>query len=219
MAWAFDTTSSLDTTNITNPSWSHTCTGSNLYLVVLLPHWANGNTVSGVTYNGVAMSLLARSSLSGSNDRSEIWGLANPATGSHTVAVTGANCYGTIGAASFTGIDQTTSTGTAATATGSSTGPTVNTSSASNEVVVGAVSYDSGTSTTGGGQTPLWNVNSAQDTAASYETGAATTTTSWTIPTAPWAIAAVPLKPSGAAASTSLPPPSPAYALQPLLVR
>lgn len=69
-------------------SWSHTCTGNNQYLVVGVAMLSLAQTVSGITYNGVSLTYLgSKNSISGAA-RVELWGLVNPASGSHTIAVT-----------------------------------------------------------------------------------------------------------------------------------
>lgn len=70
-------------------SWNHTCTGANGFLgvdVSLLS--VAGTIVTGITYNGVALTLIGvKSSISGAC-RVECWRLVNPATGTHSIAVT-----------------------------------------------------------------------------------------------------------------------------------
>jgi hypothetical protein len=47
----------------TSHSWSHTCTGSDRFLVVQVGSFRSaggGDVVSGVTYNGVSMTLLGK---------------------------------------------------------------------------------------------------------------------------------------------------------------
>lgn len=67
-------------------AWSHTCTGSDLILVVCA--WVNSSdTVSGITYNGVSLTEQAAQTTSNGLTAS-IWTLANPATGSNNVEIT-----------------------------------------------------------------------------------------------------------------------------------
>src|SRR5258708_15819098 len=64
---------------------SHICTGSNLLLLTYL-HAQDGDTVTGVTYNGVSMTQLVKKiDGSGNNGFLYIYGLLNPATGAHNV--------------------------------------------------------------------------------------------------------------------------------------
>lgn len=91
---------------------AHTCTGSNLALVVGA---ASGNTsdlITGATatYNGVSMGSARVFDTATGNARMFMWVLAAPATGTHNIVIT----PGTSGAllcligGSFTGVDQTT---------------------------------------------------------------------------------------------------------------
>ena len=93
-------------------SWSHTCTGSNLILVVHMGTYdANigERTVSSITYDSVALTLAETADV-GSGERCETWYLINPSTGANTIAVTmGGTCTVIWGSSiSFTGADQST---------------------------------------------------------------------------------------------------------------
>lgn len=211
MAIAVDVTSTLDTNASSNPSWSHTCTGSDLLLVVLIPRYrTGGSTITAVSYNGVALTQAAASANDGQDDQVDIWYLKNPATGAHTVALTCSGITGRIGATSFTGVDQTTPVGTGVTNTGNSTTPTVDASSTTGEVVVGAMASDAsvaGLPSGGAGQTPVDWASTAdfEATASSHEAGSTTTTHSYTINSREWAIAALPIKPTGSSPQFAYP--------------
>lgn len=105
---ALDATSggSASTTAITV---AHTCTGSNLYLIVDV--FNQGDTsatdVTGVTYNGVAMTLIV-SGANASDDAAYQWYLINPATGANNIVVTRADTTGTcfVKGTSYTGVKQ-----------------------------------------------------------------------------------------------------------------
>jgi uncharacterized repeat protein (TIGR01451 family) len=118
---AFDSATSVGrevaagTTTIT---LAHTTTaaGSNLVLVVGISiNIANntGATVSGVTYNGIALTQAGVHNDAGLTRRVEMWYLVAPATGLNNVIVTvnlpgGTGVLGVVvGAATFTGADQT----------------------------------------------------------------------------------------------------------------
>jgi hypothetical protein len=64
-------------------------TGSNRVLLVTI-FWRDNDdsTISGVTYNGVAMTELAAKTRSAQNLAGHMWRLANPASGSNNIAVT-----------------------------------------------------------------------------------------------------------------------------------
>lgn len=130
--------------------------------------------------------------------------LVAPATGSNTVSVTPSGGLFDFGACaiSLSDVHQTVPLGTAANATGYDTTPTVTVSSATGELVVdGLVIMNSGTLTVGAGQTQRWNTPTANAFiryAGSTESGAASTTMSWSNSSSQtWAIVAVPIKPTG----------------------
>ena len=131
MALAFDAKSDSDGyTNAASVTWSHTCTGSNLGLVVGDGGWhPSGHTVSGVTYNAVALTARATSALSGGDDQASCWTLINPASGANNVVVSitngGSGDAGGTVATSFTGAHQTTMHADATTATGNDGTPTI----------------------------------------------------------------------------------------------
>ena len=104
MAVAFDVaTENYNAASSITQSFSHTCTGANLFLIVQVSRYA---TVS-VTYNGVALTYLsAASAFGGGNARLRTWVLASPATGTNTVLITydAAYTYRHAVAASFTGV-------------------------------------------------------------------------------------------------------------------
>ena len=108
MAIAYDNaTASGDASGSTTLTFSHTCTGSNLYLIVHI-YSQSGAGATGVTYNGTAMTRL-----SAANDIDEIWGLVNPATGANNVVASRASGTGSFlgGAISYTGVAQSSSIG------------------------------------------------------------------------------------------------------------
>lgn len=105
----------------TSLTWSHTCSGTNRILWVGLLDQSGGGAslITGVTYNGVAMTRVGTVLA----DRwTTLWVLANPATGANNVVAT-ASSSTVIGGASvsYTGAKQTaqpdsSNTGTSATA-------------------------------------------------------------------------------------------------------
>ncbi len=93
MAIAFDaqSKSSIFTTGTSN-SFAHTCTGTNLTLVVSISLNSGGNTVSGVTYNSVSMTQVQTARYHQSTAaRMYTFILINPSTGSNNIAITTAN--------------------------------------------------------------------------------------------------------------------------------
>lgn len=127
MAIAFDAVSTgMNATDPTSLTWSHTCTGSNLVLIVGTSTESDtgghtAQTVSGITYNGVALTKIRSDYIT--DNGTELWYLVAPATGANNIVVTmTAVVDGLFGAGlSFTGVDQsnpidnhagTTTTGT-----------------------------------------------------------------------------------------------------------
>lgn len=104
MAIAFDSTTGV-AIGATNPQvWSHTCTGSNRILFVAVYKGVSG-TISGVTYNGVAMTKIIP--LTVVLQEVSLWYLIAPTTGSNTVSVTGSGTAQIGGcSSSYTGVNQ-----------------------------------------------------------------------------------------------------------------
>lgn len=195
-------------------TFSHTVgSGSNRILIVgvSIDRTSTVSVINTVTYGGTALTNIGNTTSTSSVMRISLWRLVSPAVGTANVVVTpvGGNSTDFVaGATSYRGVDQTTPLGTFAEATGGSGTPTVNVSSATNELVVDAVAVDGallGNSISeGAGQTERYNVNTAgllgggMIGAGSTEPGAATVTMSWTQNglNGRWAIGAVPLKPA-----------------------
>lgn len=90
-------------------TWSHTCTGDNRLLVVTVGESRNV-TVTGVTYNGVALTKAKElDGGGGGNDYASIWYLIAPDTGTNDIVVTysGSITVPRAGGASFTNALQT----------------------------------------------------------------------------------------------------------------
>ena len=188
-------------------TFSHTCTGADRYLKVAVGVNFTDNDVTGVTYNGVALTLLSALE---NVMRDEFWYLIAPAAGTFNIVVTFAGatrekvCHGD----SYTDVHQTTPHGTVATAFANSTTPSVAVSSAAGELVVDALAAKESdapaTLTVHASQTQRGNdsANAANAVfgATSEEAGAASVTMSWTLSsTNDWATIGVSLKPAGTA--------------------
>lgn len=117
-AIAFDASTSdpNPTRGGSSETFAHTVTGTDTYLVVVIARNDDTATaaddVTGVTYNGVAMTQLKKLNGNGGGRfvYEYIYGLANPATGAHNIVIsltgsTGSRAYAT--AESFTGVKQT----------------------------------------------------------------------------------------------------------------
>lgn len=163
---ALDVGTAADTAGVWNSAyattdtltWAHTCTGSNLLLLVSI-HASSGDSVAGVTYNGVAMTVAW--DLAGSSVRNTCYYLVAPASGTHDVVVTfgASTAYPIAGSVSFTGVNQAggASTFTAATpaeAYGSDVSTSV--SSATGELAVAFYCGDEGV-TPVAGQTSVFD--------------------------------------------------------------
>jgi len=188
-------------------SWSHTCTGADRYLTVGISMLSLAQTVTSITYNSVPMIFLgAQNSVTGAA-RVELWGLANPSTGSNTIAVTLSGAIASAGnASSYTGVEQTAPIEGFNSAQATNVGAadaTVNvTTVADNDWCVDIVATDDTAITVGAGQTQAGNVTGAGGSGAmSYEgpkTPAGSVTMSWTnvAALATWSIASVALRPA-----------------------
>ncbi|HYH69137.1 MAG TPA: hypothetical protein VD866_30870 [Urbifossiella sp.] len=101
---AYDATATA-TATATSLTYSHTCTGSNRVLLVGVFITSSSDLVTGVTYNGVAMTRIG--TVTQGSERSYLYGLVNPASGANNVVVT---CSGSTSifadSASYTGSNQ-----------------------------------------------------------------------------------------------------------------
>ncbi len=219
---AFDATTSssgalLQATNTL--TFLHTTTGANLVMVVgvsLNISGRNSTTVSGVTYNGVALTSAGAAAVT-TNRRTEMWYLKAPATGNHNVVVTlsipGAGTVGVVaGATTFTGADQTTPIRTYVTSTGNSTNAFVNVASSSNDMVQDTLTLFAGTTaaSTSASQTQRWAAASGASGNDVYGFGS-TRQGALSVPMSEdltastrWAVAAVSVQPSQSDLSVSV---------------
>ena len=101
-------------TNFTSLSWSHTIATIDSTILVVGVSWRNSgsntHTVSSVTFNGVALTLVRKDEyFNGDSKSSAIYYLVNPPSGAHTVQATfsGTVFRSVCGSISFTGVDQT----------------------------------------------------------------------------------------------------------------
>lgn len=91
----------------TSYNYNHTCTGTNLCLLVGVAD-NSGDSVTSVTYNSVAMTQLGKVARNVAGPELYIYGLLNPATGLNNVFITRSNSTSDItsGAVSYTGVKQ-----------------------------------------------------------------------------------------------------------------
>ena len=213
MAIAYDNASSLTNQTTDTYSFAHTCNGSDRLLVVgvFIPV-AMGATVTGVTYDGNA--LTAMGSVEFNGVRVEMWRLIAPGTGGANVAVTlSFGMPSAAAAASFTGVHQTTPTESPNGNSGTSDTPSeVVTTVTDNAWAIGIVGTESGVSLTiGAGQE---NISSLDANAGGYfgsmtyegpKTPAGDVTMSWGINdgSQDWVIYAEALVPAAEAPTTA----------------
>jgi hypothetical protein len=196
--------------NAVNTITTGTCSasGSNR-LAHLCGAWGNVTTEqdTDASYGGVSATFVTR--VQTGSLGVAVYRLIAPSTGSQTATMNfDGFVRGTFGAMTFTNAHQTIPLGTAVTASGSSTTATVNVTSAANELVAGCVLItDPLNPVPGAGQSPAkWDETTTSAGldfygAGSTETGAGTTTVSWTQDNSnEWGIIGVGVKPIAVAA-------------------
>jgi hypothetical protein len=180
-------------------------TGTSRALLVGISYLnANNRAVSSITYGGQAMTLVGDLNYNNGGStyytRVYIYRLIAPLTGSNTLSVTwsGALSQGAVvGAIVYNGVNQTTPTGTFASASGNSTTPSVTVTGATGRLMFAVVSGQttSAYSVTGGG-TQLWNsMPYSGQTAGNAQSrpGAASVNLTWSGSNSRWAAAGVSL--------------------------
>ena len=204
-----DATSTSAQTNVQNPSYTHTrgVSCANPIAVIKLTYQdSTPGTISSVTYGGTGATQVGSTqdtTAAGNKEFVNLWRVVGVASGGSTVQANFSEVMNDvqISTSTYCGVHQGTPFGTAAGASNvGNTTVTVNVSSAADEVVVDvAVISGTRTITVGAGQNERTNVQSNHRHVASDETGAATTTMSWTISSLQsWAQVAAPLKPAAA---------------------
>lgn len=146
------------TAGVTSITWSHTCTGTNLYVIVGASRGGASTTLT-ATFGGVTMTQLGTVASGGGTDGSVyLFGLVNPPAGASTVLVTaGAARDLSGGSISFAGVDQTTPAGTAVTATSAVTSVSVNVTATTVGNMVAATACYGGGNTVTAGQTSQYS--------------------------------------------------------------
>jgi len=184
---------------------AHTCAVGANYLVVALSTYCSdggGHMASGVTYAGVAMTQIALEVEGGGGwFQSELWGLANPASGANNVVITFIHtgpdkcCYGISSYKGVRGI------GTPATVEVNGTSASVNVATSPGDLVVDVMgTYSTATNVTpGAGQTERWDIGTTWPNGAGSDelASGASTTMSWSWTTTNGAcLCAIPLLPT-----------------------
>lgn len=163
-----------------------------------------GNTIISATFDGVAMAGLIASTASADTSADfRMFGLAigNKAAGTYNAVITYAVSYDETAGDVIVcnGVHQTVSTGTANTAIGTSTAPSVTVASVTaTGLLLDTVVYSGGTTTAGANQTERWDATDGgglEDSVGSTQDGGDGGVMSWTLGTSqPWGIGAVELK-------------------------
>lgn len=215
------TSNSAEMTSLgTTLTIAHTTAGTNrLMLVGVSINLTHSTTaaVSGVTWNGTALTSLGAHNDTGNSRRVEMWYLLAPATGSYNVVVTMKNLtfpnsVGVVaGVTTFTGVDQTVPLGTFTSADGSTTGSYPANSQEDVPSVVNGMILDtlaiSGntTITVPGPQVQQWNVTSGNNANTDVRASGSTRTGAPSVPISEtfgansnWSLGAVSVNPSGA---------------------
>lgn len=191
---AFDNASSDDEAGITQITVSHTAGSLTNGCAFMCVSWYGGGgiTISSVTYDGNAATLVGGSS-GDSNNKSAIYRFLGPDAGASNAVV---NFSGTtdavLGVMTFSGVHQTTPTGTPATAEQTGTSISVNVGSTTTaDIVIDVMSHYGNAgeaisaTTTQAGQTERWdhsNAGQAQGGQGSTRAGQATSTDmGWTL--------------------------------------
>lgn len=196
----------------TGLSWSHTCAGSDRYLVVGVSIFTPSVTVSALDYNGDAMTYLGDTT--GGGNRVEIWGLIAPDTGTHNVNLTLSGAADYVGAASsWNNVNQITATegmtGNGGIEFGTGSASVDVTTAADGDFVVDMVIVGGdSTISVGSGQTSVHNSGGASGAGAmSYEgpkSPAGSVFMSWdNITAANWLTVAIALRPTTAASGST----------------
>lgn len=215
MALAIDAVSSSAQTGNGLAEWSHTCSGANRALIVVVARGDTGGTVD-VHFGLQAMTEVTNSprTLPVDGDEIRMYRLENPAATTDTIQVSASsNNSLACGAISFTGADQTNCVRGTSTATGTSAAPSVTVSSAAGDIVVGGVAaFGSRTWTQGTNETEQWDVAHGANMCCwgGTEAGAASVTIAPTQSGSnEWGIIAASIQPAagggGAAAITASP--------------
>jgi hypothetical protein len=196
-AVTYDTAASGTADDVTNLSFPKTNTGSNLSLFVCISH---RTTITGVTYNGVALTQVG-TTLTADSRSLDMWHLIAPASGAHNVVISSsAGIFGHAVALSFTGVHQTVPLGTPATADGEFGAPrTVTVTGVANGMVVDCMTIEDSTPTVGGGQTERYHVAYWQHLASSTSVATGSVGMTWTFADDYNAAIAVPILPAAAA--------------------
>ena len=212
-SWAIslDSSGSTTATSSVGQSFSFTNTAGDFLLCYIGAGDAVSTDFDGwtATYAGASMTAIPSSKVyDGGWVGIQGFYKIGPATGTNTVATsTGGLDQVAVMCASFTGVDQTTPLGTAATNSATSgTTASVSVSSATGELVIGGIASDAEDGITETGTLILEAGPVASDTlfGIQYYSGAASVTAQWSQSTNRWAVSGVSIKPASGGGGVTL---------------
>jgi len=189
--------------NATSLSWNQAVSGSNTALLVgvAVGQLGDGALSASVTYNGVAMTLLKTVHDNNQPDGFlDVFGLANPASGTHSVAVSvsgGTPAEITGGSESFTGVSQSAPFSIPASAYGYSGTASLAIASHSNDMVAGFMAAGSSITSVISPSASRFIANDDSSTGAGNSAGATSPSTgsnvtmAWSLTSDYWADVAV----------------------------
>lgn len=152
MAIAFDSVSSgtITATN-TSVTFAHTVSGSNTigHVFVTQQNDASANRITGITWNGTAMSLIGTPYTNSGGDTLYLWELINPTTGDIIVTRTGTTNSGFCQAISHSGAKQSSQPDATASANTTTTSLATNITTVADNcwTILGTYDSDGGTIT------------------------------------------------------------------------
>jgi len=195
MAIAYDNASSARNSGSSSLTFSHTVSGSNRILVVQAA--GGGQTVTGVTYNGVAMTQATFNGVSPIYFLYTFYLIA-PATGSNNVVITGSAVLWSLalsgGAISITGGHQTAPLGATNTGQGLSSAPSISITTTTNNSWIfdtAAVTASGLTLNVANGQTKRYNTTFTQAGSTLLKATAGAQTVGYTNVMAGWLMNAI----------------------------
>lgn len=175
MAIAFDASVSLGTATSTSLTGAHTTSGSSRILFVGGIVDATTDVVTGVTYNGVAMTRVGYYADTGSSQSTFLYVLHAPATGSNNVVISWSGthtCYGI--ASSYTGANQSSTVDSSITNTATTADLTTTTTTVADNAWLIMMARAEGGVMTAGANTFLRQNNINNSTAIFDSNGAQT---------------------------------------------
>ena len=180
---AFDAATAGAEVNSTTQTTSHTTgSGAKRFLVAAVGYLnGSGQTVTGVTYNGVALTSTTAQS-DGLGRAIQLWYLAAPASGANNLVVTmSATTDVNTGIVTYTGVDQSVPISGHTCATADTAPVTLTVTSAAGDLVFSAITQAAGAiGAVGAGQTERFRDSDANvSLAGSEEAGAASVTMTW----------------------------------------